>query len=296
MLDLAERPTTAVSEGPIRTGSVQEIRPEDGSLRVRPDGAGPEGEIRARVALPGGQRPATGSRVVLACQDRETAWIIGVVDEAPGPGERRMSLADGSSVRVVEDSGGQKMRLVSDGEELLLEYDTGSGKLTLAAPDGDLELVSREGDIVLDAARSVRLSGHSVEATGRARLHLGVVDGTGRVRSLLGLDPSTARLASPGLRVASERASVHVGETTVRGDRLLARLGSLEIVADRIERLAEEIHEQASRVYRTVRELMVLRAGRIRSRVKASYRLTVGRAFFRSDEDFKIKGERIHLG
>lgn len=283
----------------IKTATVVADPDEAGFVRVRPEEASGEPELRAQVAVAAGHPPAPGDRALITFSDADEAFLIGLIPRrAPHASRSReeIPLSDGSSLRLSGTAPVERLTLLSPDRRPLLEYDAANGRVTLNAPTGDLELVSREGDIVLDASRSVRLRGQAVEATGRSRVGLGIEDGSGKAVSLVSLDPSTTRIAGPVLTVGARRANLHLEEAVYTGKRLSATIGSLTAVIRRLERIVEEVHERANRVYTTVRELLEVRAERIRTLVKSSYRLRTKRAFLKSDEDFKVKGDQIHLG
>lgn len=237
---------------------VEEVSPSDGSARVRLD-RDDRPEVDATLALSGGSRPAGGDRVLVA-HGTDESFVIAVLERASGdPAPTCHRLTDGSTVRVEGEGAEERMRLRSPRDELLVEYDPGAGRLRLNAAAGDLELCSAAGDIVLNAGGTLRLAGSAIA-------------------------------------VSSRRARLDVERTDVTGDEVRVRLGTLRLVVRRIERVADRVYETADRVFRTVRETLQLRAGRVRSIVRATYHLKARKAFLKSDEDFKVKGDQIHLG
>ena len=78
--------------------------------------------------------------------------------------------------------------------------------------------------------------------------------------------------------------------------RLNAKVGYARLVFDRLETFADTLVEQAKNVYRTVAELTQLRTGRLRTLVDETYQCKANKVFMKSEDDFKIKGEKIHLG
>jgi len=78
--------------------------------------------------------------------------------------------------------------------------------------------------------------------------------------------------------------------------KLTAHVGYAKLVFNRLETFADTIVEQAKNVYRTVSQLTQLRTGRMRTLVDETYQFKANKAFMKSEEDFKIKGEKIYLG
>ena len=60
--------------------------------------------------------------------------------------------------------------------------------------------------------------------------------------------------------------------------------------------MAESMIEKARNVYRTVEQLSQLKAGRVRTLVASTFFFRTRKAFIHSEEDYKIKAEKIHLG
>jgi hypothetical protein len=80
------------------------------------------------------------------------------------------------------------------------------------------------------------------------------------------------------------------------GKELNFRATSSRWIVDRMETLAGTLVEKARNAYRTVEQLAQLKTGRMRTLVDQTFQFKSRRAFLKSEEDFKIKGEKIHLG
>ncbi|MEX2530041.1 MAG: DUF3540 domain-containing protein, partial [Gemmatimonadota bacterium] len=276
MLTTAPEPHSTASGTFVRPATVLASTDDMGHVRVRLDDDSDESEVRARFAAAGARPPSPGDRALLAFSDTGEAFLIGLISRQATQAPRipaEIPFSDGSSLRLSGEEAAERLTLLSADHRPLLEYDAASGRITLSAPTGDLELSSCEGDIVLNASGSVLLRGEVVEATGRSRVGLGIDNSSGKAVPLVSLDPSTARIAGPILTVAAQRANLHLNEATYTGTRLSARIGALTAVVRRIERVVDEVHERAGRVYTTVRELLEIRAGRIRTLVDSTYRL-----------------------
>ena len=258
-----DQPATGQSR--FRKALVQEVRSRDGAILVQFDGEYPHPGVEAELALSAGAAPEPGDRVLVAWSPQE-CFVIGVLARNGHPATaslpaaaRDIRLSDGTSVRVGGSGAGERVQFISPDEQLVMEYEPALGRLRLNAPSGNLELASAMGDIVLHAAGAVRLAGSA-------------------------------------LTVTAKRARLNVEQSTWVGDRLVARVGAVHLVARRVERVVDEIHEQANRVYRTVRDTLQLRAGRVRAVVDGTYYMKARRTFMKADDDFKVKSDKIHLG
>ena len=77
---------------------------------------------------------------------------------------------------------------------------------------------------------------------------------------------------------------------------LNVKVGYARMVLIRLETIADTLVEQAKNVYRTVAQLTQLKTGRMRTLVDETYQFKADKVFMKSEDDFKIKGEKIHLG
>jgi hypothetical protein len=80
------------------------------------------------------------------------------------------------------------------------------------------------------------------------------------------------------------------------GRELNVRAASARWIVGRMETLAGTLMEKARNSYRTVEQLSQLKTGRMRTLVDQTFQFKSRKAFLKSEEDFKIKGEKIHLG
>jgi hypothetical protein len=78
--------------------------------------------------------------------------------------------------------------------------------------------------------------------------------------------------------------------------KLNANAGYARFVFGRLETAMDTLVEQAKNVYRTVKQLTQLRTGRLRTLVDETYQFKADKVFMKSEDDFKVKGEKIHLG
>jgi len=67
-------------------------------------------------------------------------------------------------------------------------------------------------------------------------------------------------------------------------------------VLGRLETTTDTLVENAKNVYRTVKELTQLRTGRNRTFVEETYQLNADKVLLKSENDVKVKAEKIHLG
>jgi len=67
-------------------------------------------------------------------------------------------------------------------------------------------------------------------------------------------------------------------------------------IINRMESTSNTLIENAKNVYRNVKELSQLRTGRMRTLIDKTYHFKANKAFVKTEEDYKVKAEKIHLG
>jgi hypothetical protein len=70
----------------------------------------------------------------------------------------------------------------------------------------------------------------------------------------------------------------------------------VQIVAGKLEVLAQSVFERFTRATRWVKETFQVRSGRLRARVEGAYDVQAERILERAAGDVKIDGRKIHLG
>jgi hypothetical protein len=234
------------------TGPATVVRVRADRVRVRIDGA----LFDARWAVPGAPLPAPGDEVVLTGERPRRLYVIGLL----GGGERRVTATPDEPLSVYDEQG-----------ELLFAYE---GRKARVCVRGDLELVSQEGSVTLNAAQAVRLAGSRIEA--------------------IGLREATLRGAH--LELAAQRADLKLDDTRYSGDALQADLERTSVAARTMETTARTIITRTRNAFRTVEKLSQTVAGRVRTLVSGALHLKAKDTFIKSDRDTRIDGEQIHLG
>jgi len=95
---------------------------------------------------------------------------------------------------------------------------------------------------------------------------------------------------------AAKNVRIDGHSVEMNSDELTVRTKTSRWIADRVETLAGTVVEKTKNAYRTVERLSQLTTGRMRTLVKETYHFKSKRAFLKSEDDFKIKGDKIHLG
>jgi hypothetical protein len=95
--------------------------------------------------------------------------------------------------------------------------------------------------------------------------------------------------------LGDERVVLQAGSRDRRSSLTLGA-GLAELVASRVETVADRLFEKARSAFRQVEDLHQLRAGRSRTVVSDGFHVKSGHAVLECDEEMKIDGKTIHLG
>jgi hypothetical protein len=242
---------------------------------------------RAAMSDPAGLR--AGDEVLVAGDDGDGLYVVGCLT----PRAHGLALSRRHRAVVGDD---RVLRIVAGDGDVLLEVDARSDMLRVTARTGALEVAAPGGDLLLRSSGAVRIDGRELQLGARDRAHIAVQQAPGQPRSALNLEPARAALHSPAFDLTAARGEFHVAEGRYVGQRFVAALDSARLVAQRLETLCRTLVGRARNVYHTVAELVQLRAGRLRTLVDGTVHQKSRRALLKTDEDFKVHADRIHLG
>ncbi len=266
MMGIAEKLNFIPGAGYFGPGRVVEIDEETGRVRILfglPRDAENIRRVWAVPAMPHSYQLKWGDTVLVA-GDNDTFYIIGILGVSA---KDRLTLTSGARAEVAGSPEEEKLKVFSKEGGLIFEYDAKTGKSRVDIPTGDLELVTKDGNIDFISEKDIRFfSKNSIDLNSRK----------------MGMN--------------ADLGEVHIGHTQYTGKTLSGRIDAAKLVMKRVETIAETMIETAKNVYRTVEKLSQLKTGRLRTLVKETSQFKSKKAFFKADEDFKIKGDKIHLG
>jgi hypothetical protein len=196
-------------------------------------------------------------------------------------------LDDGGSVEV--DEGAAVLR-APDGQ-VVCRYRAGC--LELVCPDGDLRLAAPHGRVVIESAEDVVVTAER-DVVHRAGRKVRACAGPGEPQ--LEIDGRRTQLTNRLIAVRADDAKLEVGRATMVARQIASAAESLVVNVERYEMTAERIVEQAREAVRNVSDLLLTRAGRVRTLVDRAHSLYADRHVIVSEGDTTIDGKRIHLG
>lgn len=253
--------------------------------------------VYARLALPLNQPLNIGDEVLIAGDDAENLYVIGILKlVTPAANSARQEIGHGAYIVMGESKSSPSLQVFSKRHELLIEYDAASGKTRINIEKGNLELSTQQGDIILDSSQNIRLNANTIDLQSRSNIQLSVKDALGQLISAISIRSQCLKLSSNQLELSAQRTSLYSKSTNFIGEIFKANVKESTLVTETLTTLANTITEKAKNVYRMVEELTQLRTGRMRTLVKNTLHIKANKTYMTSEEDFKVNAEKIHLG
>lgn len=252
----------------------------------------------ARMAVYPTPQLTPGDDVLVTTDTTGLSYIIGILSCRRSNCRRadRLRLADGTEARIDRSSQKESIKLYSNDDRLLVEYHSGSGTMTISAPSGDIKFTAEHGGIDFKSAKDIRIDGSHVVLNAERNIRLGVQAANGGAGPTVSLNNRSLKLAAPLLDFIAPRAHLFFEETQIAGKKLLGRITNVQLIARKIESVAETVMAKAKNVYRTIAELSQLKAGRQRTLIDKTIHTKAQKTVLKSEQDFKVKAEKIHLG
>ena len=252
----------------------------------------------ARMAVYPQPLLAAGDEVLTMKDGRGTIYIVGILScksevEAP---YQEMRLSDGTTVRIDRSVDDDSLKLYSRTHELLIDYRSRTGTMTIKAASGDMAFSAPKGSIAFHSGKDIDLNASHVAVNAETDLRIGVQDSNGSSGPALSMRNRKMELTAPVLDLAAQRAQLFLQETQIAGKKLLGRIGNVQLAARKIESTADTVMAKARNVYRTISELSQLKAGRQRTLIEKTSHMKAQKTIVKSETDFKVKAEKIHLG
>jgi len=252
----------------------------------------------ARMAVHPRPVLAPGDEVLTMKDGRGTIYVVGILSCKSGVEDpsREIRLTDGSRVCVDRSADEESLKLYSRNHELLVDYRSGTGTMTIKAAAGDMAFSAPNGSIAFHSGKDIDLKARHVAVSADTDLRIGVQDFNGSQGPALSMRNRKMELTASVLDLSAQRAQLFLQETRIAGKKLLGRIGNVQMVARKIESAADTVMAKARNVYRSVSELSQLKAGRQRTLVEKTSQMKAQKTIMKSETDFKVKAEKIHLG
>lgn len=260
----------------------------------------PEGKryAEAQAVYPIAENIHVGDTVLVTGSQDNALYIIGLLDQSltDTVHPQKITVKDGTSACIEKDDNGQTLCVYSNTNKLIFRYDPRTGQASIVSPGQNLVLQAPEGDIELNAAKRIRVSGHSVDITGKSNISMSVGQIFENLRSAFSLKPGQIDIAGHQIQVSAKQGRLFFNDIRNHVKNLVNKIGQARVVADRLETTAGTIIENAEDTYRSAENLSQVRAGRMRTLIRSTFHLSSKTSIIKASDDVKVKGENIHLG
>ena len=203
---------------------------------------------------------------------------------------------NGSQVVLGKNKDSSIIQIYSKQNELVVEYDTETENTRVKCLNGNLEIEAPDGNITFKSKETIELNAENIRIKGTRGVETSVQDYPGNAVSSLSLNNHQVKLNSPDFQLMARRGNFYLEELRITGKRVLGRLVQATIKVDRLETKAQSIINKTKNLYQTVENLSQLKTGRLKALVKSTYHLKSKNSILKSEDDFKIKAEKINLG
>ena len=248
----------------------------------------------------GNNRPIpAGTRVLVAGEDLESGYIIGILDatDSESSSDRQAGSASGASVQVVTSADQERILVRDADQQMIFEYDPVAGTSRVAIPWGDLELSAPNGDIRLQSGKRIHLhADNRLVLQSDNALSLEIPHRSDHGRSRLHLDRSGVSLNGGHLGIKADDADLEIDTTTFRGRQLTAAWERAKLIVGKLETIATRLLERAKNSTRIIENLHEIKAGRMRAMIRKAFHLQSKNASILAEEDIRVDGNRINLG
>jgi hypothetical protein len=271
--------------------------------------ADPDGYIRvcrqsesmnrhARMAIYPQPTLAPGDEVLTMTDGSGKTYIVGVLScsNQKQESETAIHLADGAVARLDRTPTHESLKLYSMKNELLIDYQSQTGTVRVNAASGNLEFSAANGSIAFHSDKAIHIDGNHVAVNARTDLHLGVQDSHGAAGPTISMQNRKMHMSAAVFDLTAQTAQLFLQETRIAGKKLLGRIGNVQFISRRIESVADTVLARAKNVYRTISQLSQLKAGRQRTLIEKTSHMKAQKTIMKSETDFKVKAEKIHLG
>jgi hypothetical protein len=262
--------------------------------RVRLEDNGQVQEMSTHLAMPVGAPLKVGARVLVAGQSPSIGYIIGLLDWQP---PQTIRTAQGAGVRVLGQADDERIVVHDEHDQPIFEYHPASGRSVVKAPRGDLQLSAPNGRIDLNAGKGIGFTGEAdVAITSGQSVRIAVGGQTQQPDQELRLDGGGIHLGVHRMDVTAGRGDIRIARAVYHGVQLKSTVDRAKMVYGKLEISAQRLWELSEYVFRSVRHLCQMQAGRLRILVNGAHHVQSERTTIIAKKDVRIDAEKINLG
>lgn len=279
--------------------TVLDINGDEGLILLNIETIEKDFKTWGRVAVPHPHTIMTGESVLVAGEDINAVYIIGILNSKPAnqSNKMRLTLNNGAYASVNKTPEAEKFQLCSKSGEMIFEYDPSTGKGLINVQSGDLDVATKQGDINFISERNICFrSKQSINLESQHGIRMATKNAIGQDISSMSLRSMKMNLSSPEIGITAQRGAIQIEDSKYIGNKFSATFKHGKLIIGRLESIANDIISKARNVYRTVDELTQLRTGRMRTLVKSTLHIKAKKSYLKAEDDFKINADKIHLG
>lgn len=277
----------------IRPAVVMQAAPNH-TFRVRIEGREDMPEMIACLAMPVIHPIKEGDRVLVAGESPTSGYIIGMLDAAQQPAIR---TPNGAGAKLEGRGPDQCIAVHDDSGRALFEYYPAHGRSVVKAIGGDLELDAPDGDIHLKAGKTIHCtSAEDVSIAGGNSVGIVVRGEEKKPDQEVLVDEDGVRMGVHKIDVSAGQSDVSIVRATYHGKQLTSRIERARLIYGKLDVTAKRIWQRSGHLFRQVRHLYQMQAGRLRTLVKGAHHSQSQRTTMIAKEDVRIDGKRINLG
>lgn len=300
MLKIAELYQKEICSNYFGSAKVIKINDEKGVACVQITTHKEEYEVMARVTTDFIDALGEDDEVLVAGDISNDVFVIGMLTSANNYRKKsepeKIEMKNGAYATIGESSENPVLKLFSKRNELLVEYDPVLEKTRINVDIGNLEFTTHEGDIVFNSANNIQLNGQTVEIKGKSSIDMSVIDTIGQLASTFSLRSRKAKLCSPNITVTAQKGDFVIKKTRYISTVFRGKVEDSRLIVGKLSTIAKTISENAKNVYKTCEQLTQLKTGRMRTLVTSTFHMKSKNTIMKSEEDFKVNAEKIHLG
>lgn len=244
----------------------------------------------AQIALAKGTIE-NGARVLTVGDVCDGFYVIGLLEkEKSKEKDAVLSFQNGTYATIKKQDSHERLCVYNIDNTMELSYDPCDKRLTISNNSGDVEFVS-SGSIVFKSDQGVELQGEQINLMSPSVKNEGKIDS-----SRLSINPKKTTISSQQLDLTSLASNIVFKRVNFNANEAIATARKIKLIVGRFERRAVSIVEKAKNIFQTIEGLAQLKAKRMKTNVKETYHMKSKRAFIKSEQDYKIKSDKIHLG
>ena len=277
----------------IRPAEIIQMTPRH-VYRVRLAGAGALQEMTARLATAPARPLKIGDRVLLAGENSNTGYIIGILH----PDQRgAIATEDGAGARIHGQGKDQAIAVHDARGQTVFEYFPARGRSVIRASRGDLQLSAPDGSIELQAGEGIRCtSAADITITGHKTVQ---VSAGGRDRiagQSIRMDDDGVHFGVHTFDLDAGQGRFHIGRASYQGIYVSSCIERAKLSYGRLEIAAQRILQRSGQLFHQVKHLCQMQAGRLRTLVTGAHHVQSKRTTLIAEEDVRIDAKKINLG